>query len=209
MQTRKKVYDYDIIQNGKKEDRKQPKKSKKYFHLGQLEKEYGRKFKDDPGVYSFTPYPPQKEEGKYKGYSVFKIGISSSKIGRRYDNYITYFPKGVYFNSFLTDINYKNDTTLNVRKHLEKIEKDIFKYVLDNDTLSKKIQSFERIQNEGYGEWIFTTATSIDNAFHHIASIYDLTFLGFVSNFNDEVSKEHDKQLKDPKTYFEGKIIFA
>ena len=32
-------------------------------------------------IYFFSP------SGKYKGYSVFKIGISSSNISKRYDNY--------------------------------------------------------------------------------------------------------------------------
>ena len=155
------------------------------------------------GIYSFSPFHPDK-----KGYSVFKIGISTSNVRRRVHNYITYYPKGVYYNGFLTGFK-ENDKT-KLKKKLEQVEKEIFDMLdnYDKDKNSKMVISTQRIKNKSKTEWIFTKATYIDMVFDLMAEKYDLIYKGYDNDFNKYIQDDYKHIKKNLKPYFKGEILF-
>jgi hypothetical protein len=204
---------YDRLNSGEpiEEEEQQPKKVKKYKHLEEIEKDIGLKFTHESGLYSFSPYKPVVS-GEYKGYCVFKIGMSSSKLGRRYDNYITYFPRGVFFNSFIINVGLEKKDVSTIKSKMQAMEKFIFNYL---EGLGRKkfryVNSGERIKNGGDTEWCFTKPEYIDEAFKRCSNEFGGSFLGFETDFNNEVLKEYSKEINGPnsKVYFEGNILFC
>jgi hypothetical protein len=203
---------YKLLNAGydEEEEEETNKKLKKYKHLEEVENDIGRKFTNESGIYSFTPYKPVVS-GKYKGYCVFKIGMSSSKIGKRYDNYLTYFPKGVYFNSFIINVGLEKEDKTTIKQKLLSMENFIFDYLKKlGKNKFRLVNSKERIKNSGDTEWCFTRPEYIDDAFKLCSEKYNSTFLEFVRDFNNEVLEEYSKELNGPKNdvFFEGKILF-
>ena len=175
---------------------------KKYNVLDEIDDELGS-FTMSAGLYSFSPFHPDKN-----GYTVFKIGVSMSSVRRRVDNYITYYPKGVYYNGFLTG--FQEENKIKLKRKIEQVEKEIF-YMLDNykkDEKSKMVISTQRIKNNSKTEWIYTKAKYIDEVFDVMAEKYNLIYKGYDNDFNLYVKNDFKNIKKNLKPYFKGEILF-
>jgi len=172
------------------------------------------------GCYALMPFSTLDR----KGNAVFKVGMSTSSMEKRMDQYTTYFPLGVYYIAFLIDARVPNIRTRTMTQLKNKtqvyleIEKFIIDYILKLPG-TKRITSTGRIrelneENRGASEWIYCNEVQIHQAFAEAQKKYGgkkyLFYLeghdpitGQLTSINDE-AREQERN----KPLYTGKIIF-
>ena len=159
------------------------------------------------GIYCVTPFDTLDNHGK----TLYKIGMSLD-LSKRLDDYITYFPNGVYMIAFLAnppvrvrDTRYVSQETK--KSKYSKIEKDIFDYLVSKKAV--QIHSPARVRNlndrkEGQTEWFYCSEELIHEAFQQA---YD-KFGGDGHLFTFENINEKAAASERRKPNYVGKIIY-
>ena len=155
-----------------------------------------REYVSGSGIYAFLPFDNLDKKGK----GVFKIGMTGN-FHNRIGNYHTYLPEGVYFKCFLKNPK-KLRGDLSLEKYYKKIEKEIFKGIVDEG--GKAISMSIRWRNEGKTEWVYASEEQIENAF-------DTAYRKYGGDLNiGELDHLPDlrKQLQRNKIY-KGEVFFT
>lgn len=167
------------------------------------------------GLYAIMPF--EKLDRKKK--AVFKIGQTTS-FRNRFDQYHTYFPKGVYYVAFLQNPPIPKPTRRNPDEtptvsQLLKIEKFILNRI--EDLGGEPIYSTTRVQNqnqdkEGKTEWIYTNEQSVHIAFQDAHKKFGgqlhLFYLEGFDPLTQEFSSINDNKNETQKPNYIGQIVY-
>ena len=172
------------------------------------------------GCYALMPFESLDEKGK----AIFKIGMSTSSMNKRMDTYHTYFPEGVYYESFLIDPPIRGQQTRTMTKIRKKKEVylEIEKYIIDHilrQAGTKRVHSTSRIRNanenwEGETEWIYCKEENIHKAFTAAQKKYGgQMHLFYLDGLNPETGQlesinDKAKEKEDANPIYTGKVIF-
>lgn len=120
------------------------------------------------GIYCYLPF---ERLDRYKK-AVFKIGLAID-FNKRMEQYLTYFPLGLYMIAFLENPpvprpTRSNKEVITKKSHYMKIEKFIFDAVEKKG--GKRIFSTSRVKNlndknQGETEWIYSNEDTVHKAF--------------------------------------------
>lgn len=170
----------------------------------------------DGGVYCFLSFSTLDKHHK----AVFKIGIAK-RFQHRSEQYHTYFPHGVYYVAFLEEpripIKTRSRKPVTIDKQYKEIERFIMTYLTKNGAY--QITSTTRIMrqnenNEGETEWVYTDENLIHKAFTEAKKKFGgKIHLYFLEGYDDKgkyssINKEYQKELKNNKDCYVGKIIY-
>ena len=151
------------------------------------------------GIYCFMAFEYFDKNNK----AVFKIGQTTRELRKRGDNYHTYFPMGVTTIASLANPTrcLKNYSNMEVRKkHYEKIEKVIMKYVIENG--GYQIISTAKMKDNGKTEWVYTTQKIIDDAFEEAHT-------KFGGELEIEFDLKHEEYVQERRNKLSGNNYLA
>jgi hypothetical protein len=154
----------------------------------------------DGSVYCFMVFDYLDARKK----AVFKIGMTTTKLPKRVEQYHTYFPNGITLVAVIE--NPTKDLPLKTKAknrgmHYEKIEKYIMDDIVKNGGF--RINATTRIRKGGDTEWVYTDLATIHKAFQKAQKIFGGEFTPY--NLND-FHKEIETATK--KKHFMGQYIF-
>lgn len=182
----------------KKTNKKTKKKVKKYNYINDVFKEGALKNKG--GIYCFTPFESLDDDDK----GLFKVGLSSN-IAYRAEQGYTYFPLGVYWVAFLTDLNTKAYT-------LNSVEKFIFQKLVDKGAKRIYTETREKNRNEeglGASEWFYTDIATIQHVFKIAVKEYKNCKAYFDYNMREIKNQSTERKDKaENENHYTGKIIY-
>ena len=139
-----------------------------------------------------------------KKKSVFKIGMTTSKLPKRVEQYHTYFPNGITLVAVIENPTNKlfMKTKAPIRKiHYEEIEDFIMDEIVKMGGF--RINATTRVRKDGDTEWVYTDLNTIHKAFSKAHKEYGGDFTPY--NLND-FNKEMETAKK--KKHFMGQYIF-
>jgi hypothetical protein len=139
-----------------------------------------------------------------KNKSVFKIGMTTSKLPKRVEQYHTYFPNGITLVAVIENPTNKlfMKTKAPIRKiHYEEIEDFIMSEIVKMGGF--RINATTRVLKDGNTEWVYTDLNTIHKAFQKAQKKYGGDFTPYnLNNFQKEM------ETAKKKKHFMGQYIF-
>ena len=135
------------------------------------------------GLYAICPYDSIDSTGR----AIIKIGLASQSLDKRFEQYHTYFPMGIFYISILEKPVIRHGLHANKSLYY-KIEQEIIDNVQKLDKESVRLYSTTRQGEEGIGntEWVYASPDAVTEAFHMAQE-----------KFGGEIIKKHEKFSKN------------